>query len=200
MEINKQAIRDLREKSGAGMLDCKQALEEAQGDVNAAQEILRKKGLAKLQKRAGVRPLEGVIDAYVHPGGRVGVLVEVNCETDFVARTPEFKQLVRDLALQVAAMSPRYPKREDVPETVLSKEEEIYRAEAQASGKPEKVLEKIAKGKLEKFYSEVCLWEQRFIRDDSMSFGDYFQSVQARLGENFQIRRFVRYQLGEDIE
>ena len=200
MEISKDAIRELREKCGAGVLDCKQALQDAKGDLSAAQEILRKKGLAKLQKRAGVEALEGLVDAYIHPGGRVGVLVEVNCETDFVARTPEFKQLVRDLSLQVAAMAPRYIKREDVPEDVLKKEEEIYRAEAEASGKPEKVLDKIAKGKLNKFYSEVCLWEQRFIRDDSTSFGEYFQSVQARLGEHFQIRRFVRYQLGEEVE
>jgi elongation factor Ts len=200
LEISREAIRELREKSGAGILDCKQALEEAKGDLSVAQDILRKRGLAKLQKRVGKRVLEGLVDAYVHPGGRVGVLVEVNCETDFVARTQEFKQLVRDLALQVAAMAPRYRKREDIPEEVLNKEREIYRVEAEASGKPEKVVEKIAQGKLGKFFSEVCLWEQRFIRDDSITFGEYFLSVQSRLGENFNLRRFVRYQLGEDVE
>lgn len=192
------AIRQLREKSGAGVLDCKQALAESKGDVNMAQEILRKKGLAKLEKRVGKQALEGLVDAYIHPGGKVGVMVEVNCETDFVARTPEFKQLVRDLCLQVAAMCPRYRKREDVPEAVVEKEKEIYRAQAKSSGKPDKIIDKIAQGKLEKFYSEVCLWEQRFIRDDTVSFGEYFQSIAARLGENVQLRRFLRYQLGEE--
>lgn len=193
-----EAIRQLREKCGAGVLDCKQALAESNGDVNLAQENLRKKGLAKLEKRVGKKALEGVVDAYIHPGGKVGVMVEVNCETDFVARTPEYKQLVRDLCLQIAAMCPRYRKREDVPEAVVEKEKEIYRAEAKASGKPEKILDKIASGKLEKFYSEVCLWEQRFIRDDSLSFGEYFQSIAVKMGENVQFRRFVRYQLGEE--
>lgn len=192
------AIRQLREKSGAGVLDCKQALAESKGDVNMAQEILRKKGLAKLEKRVGKQALEGLVDAYIHPGGKVGVMVEVNCETDFVARTPEFKQLVRDLCLQVAAMCPRYRKREDVPEAVVEKEKEIYRAQAKSSGKPDKIIDKIAQGKLEKFYSEVCLWEQRFIRDDTVSFGEYFQSIAARLGENVQLRRFLCYQLGEE--
>jgi elongation factor Ts len=192
------AIRQLREKSGAGVLDCKQALDESKGDVNLAQEILRKKGLAKLEKRVGKQALEGLVDAYIHPGGKVGVMAEVNCETDFVARTPEFKQLVRDLCLQVAAMCPRYRKREDVPEAVVEKEKEIYRAEAKSSGKPDKIIDKIAQGKLEKFYSEVCLWDQRFIRDDSVSFGEYFQSTSVRLGENVQLRKFLRYQLGEE--
>ncbi|MDN5326957.1 MAG: elongation factor Ts [Moorella sp. (in: firmicutes)] len=192
-------VKALRERTGAGMMDCKKALAEANGDMEKAIEYLRKKGLATAAKRAGKVASEGLVQAYIHGGGRIGVLIEVNCETDFVAKTEDFRDLVHNLAMQVAASRPEYVAREDVPEEVLAKEKEILRAQALNEGKPEQVVEKIVNGRLEKFYQENCLLEQPFIKDMDRTVQDLINEKIAKLGEKIVVRRFVRYAVGEGI-
>ena len=197
MEVSASAVKELREKTGAGMMDCKKALAESGGDVQKAIDHLRQKGLAAAAKKADRVAADGAVGAYVHPGGKIGVLVEINCETDFVARTAEFQSLLKDIAMQVAAANPRYLRREEVPAAELDKEKEIYRQQALETGKPEKVVDKIVEGKLERFYSEACLLEQAFIKDPDKKVTDIVNESIGRLGENIQIRRFSRYHLGE---
>lgn len=197
MAVDAKLVKTLREMTGAGMLECKSALEEANGDLELAIEILRKKGVAKAAKKSGRETKEGLIHAYIHPGGRVGVLLELNCETDFVARNELFKELANEIALQIAAMKPQYVKREDVPREVVEKEGEIAREAAIAEGKPPHIAEKIAEGKLEKFYKEVCLYEQPYIKDDKKTVEELIKEYIAKIGENIQVRRFCRYELGE---
>ena len=202
MSITAEMVRKLREETGAGMMECKGALVEAKGDSEAAREILRKKGLAAAAKKAGRTTSEGLVASYIHPGGKVGVLVELNCETDFVAKTPEFQALVKDVAMHVAAAAPAaalYVTKEQVPAEVVAKEKEIYREQAKAQGKPEKILDKIAEGKLKDYYSTFCLLEQPYIRDDKMTVGQLIQEKIAVIKENIQVRRFVRFRLGEEI-
>ena len=191
-------VKELREKTGAGILDCQKALVENSNDVEKAIEHLRQKGLASAHKKAGRETREGIVTAYVHSGNRIGVLVEVNCETDFVARNEEFQAFVKDLALQVAASSPSFVNREDVPDAVIEKEKAIYQAQAKEMAKPESAWPKIVEGKLEKFYQESCLLEQAFIRDASVTIKDLLAEKITRIGENIRIRRFTRYQLGQE--
>jgi elongation factor Ts len=197
MEVSAAAVKDLREKTGAGMMDCKKALAESGGDLDKAIDYLRQKGLAAATKKASRTASDGAVGAYVHPGGKIGVLVELNCETDFVARTAEFQSLLKDIAMQIAAANPRYIRPEEVPSGQLEKEKEIYRRQALESGKPEKVVEKIVDGKIDRFYSEVCLLEQSFIKNPDRKVADILTEAVARLGENIQVKRFSRYQLGE---
>ena len=197
MEITTATVKELRSVTGAGVLDCKKALEEANGDFDKAVELLRKKGLAAAAKRAGRAVKDGTIGYYVHMDGRVAALVEVNCETDFVARTEEFQTLAHDLAMQVVAGRPQYLSKEDVPAEVLEREREVYRAQMKDSGKPEHIIDRIVEGKLQKFYTEVCLLEQPFIKDDDLTVKDLIAQTIARTGENIRVRRFVRYELGE---
>lgn len=197
MEVSASAVKELREKTGAGMMDCKKALAETGGDVQKAIDYLRQKGLAAAAKKADRAAADGAVGAYVHPGGKIGVLVEINCETDFVARTAEFQSLLKDVAMQVAAANPRYLRREEVPAAELDKEKAIYRQQALETGKPEKVVDKIVEGKIERFYSEACLLEQAFIKDPDKKVTDILNESIGRLGENIQIRRFSRYHLGE---
>ncbi|MPZ75190.1 MAG: translation elongation factor Ts [Deltaproteobacteria bacterium] len=197
MEVSASAVKELREKTGAGMMDCKKALSECSGDLEKAVGYLRQKGLAAAAKRASRAATDGAVGAYVHPGGKVGVLVELNCETDFVARTTEFQNLIKDIAMQIAAANPRYIRSEEVPHGELEKEREIYRQQALESGKPEKIVDKIVDGKMERFYSEVCLLEQTFIKDPDRKVADILTEAVARLGENIQVKRFSRYHLGE---
>ena len=197
MEVNANVVKELREKTGAGIMDCKKALTETGGNLEEAVDYLRKKGLAAAAKRADRIAADGAVGAYVHPGGKIGVLVELNCETDFVARTTEFQTLLKDIAMQVAAANPRFVRREDVSTAEFEKEKVIYRQQALESGKPEKVVEKIVEGKMERFYSEVCLLEQPFIKDPDRKVADILNDAAARLRENIQIRRFARYNLGE---
>jgi len=200
MAITAGMVKELREKTGAGFMDCKKALTEAAGDLDQAVRWLREKGLAAAAKKAGRATSEGLIGSYLHAGGRIGVLVEVNCETDFVAKTPDFQGLVKELAMQVAAASPalpRYVRREEVPADVVEQEREIYRAQAKGSGKPDKVIEKIVDGKIEKFLSDICLLEQPFIRDPEKTVKEIVSEAIAKLGENINVRRFARFQLGE---
>lgn len=197
MEVNATAVKELRERTGAGIMDCKKALAETGGSLDEAVDYLRRKGLAAAAKRADRVAADGAVGAYVHPGGKIGVLVEVNCETDFVARTTEFQALLKDIAMQIAAANPRFVRREDVSAEESEKETAIYRQQALESGKPEKVLEKIVEGKMERFYSEVCLLEQPFIKEPERKVSDIVNDTAARLRENIQIRRFARYNLGE---
>ena len=197
MEVSAAAVKSLREKTGAGMMDCKKALAESGGDLDKAVDYLRQKGLAAASKKASRTASDGAIGAYVHPGGKIGVLVELNCETDFVARTPEFQNLLKDIAMQIAAANPRYIRPEEVPTGDLEKEREIYRRQALESGKPEKVVDKIVEGKIDRFYSEVCLLEQSFIKNPDQKVSEILTDAVARLGENIQVKRFSRYQLGE---
>ena len=200
MEIAATQVKELREKTGAGFMDCKRALAESEGDFDRATRWLREKGLAAAAKKAGRQTSEGQIGAYLHAGGRIGVLVEVNCETDFVAKTPDFQNLVKDVAMQVAAASPapaRFVDRSEVPADVVDSERAIFRVQAQASGKPEKVIEKIVEGKVEKFFGEICLLEQPFIREPEKTVRDIVAEAIAKLGENIIVRRFARFQLGE---
>jgi elongation factor Ts len=201
MSISAEVVRQLREETGAGMMDCKSALVEAQGDMEKARDLLRKKGLAAASKRASRTASEGQIGAYIHPGAKVGVLVEVNCETDFVAKTPEFQSLVKDIAMHVAAASPaaaQYVSKEEVPAEVLEKEKEIYRAQAVAQGKPANVVDRIAEGKVKEYYSTFCLLEQSFVKDPKLTVGQLVQEKIAVIKENIVIRRFSRYRLGEE--
>jgi elongation factor Ts len=200
MEVSANTVKELREKTGAGMMDCKKALSDCAGDLEKAVDYLRRKGLASAAKKMSRVASEGLVGAYIHAGGKIGVMVELNCETDFVARTPEFQALLKDIAMQVAAASPRYVKRQDVSAEELEREREIHRRQAIDSGKPEKIVEKIVEGKLDRFYSEVCLLEQAFIKDPDRKVGDLLQDAVARMGENIQVRRFMRYQVGEGVE
>ncbi len=198
MAGNSMLVKELREKTGAGILDCQHALSESGNDIEKAIEHLRQKGLAAAQKKAGRETNEGTIAAYIHPGNRIGVLVEVNCETDFVARNEEFQAFVRDLALQIAASSPSFVRRVDVPAELLAKEKAIYLAQAKELGKPEPAWPKIVEGKLEKFYQETCLLEQAFIKDPTVTIKDLIAQKIAKIGENMGVRRFTRYQLGQE--
>jgi len=197
MEVSVSAVKELRERTGAGMMDCKKALAESGGDVQGAVDYLRQKGLAAAAKKAARMAADGAVGAYVHPGGKIGVLVEINCETDFVARTAEFQALLKDIAMQVAAANPRVIRREEVSAAEVETERAIYRQQALDTGKPEKVIDKIVEGKIERFYSEVCLLEQSFIKDPDKNISNVINDAVARLGENIQIRRFARYHLGE---
>ncbi|HXF57830.1 MAG TPA: translation elongation factor Ts [Actinomycetota bacterium] len=195
-QIPAELVKRLRDETGAGMMDCKRALEEAGGDLERAREILRTRGMADARRRMGRQASEGVVEAYVHGEGRIGVLVELNCETDFVARTPEFRSLARELAMQVAAMNPRWVSREDVPPDVVEAERRIYLEQARATGRPEQVVERIVAGKLEAFYKEHVLMDQAYIRDGSRTVGDLVGEVAAKLGEKVAVRRFARFLLG----
>jgi elongation factor Ts len=198
MAVTAGMVKELRDKTGAGMMDCKKALSETGGDVEKAIDYLRQKGLSDAAKRMGRTASEGFVGAYIHPGGKIGVLVEVNCESDFVARTEEFQALVKDVAMHVAASNPLYLRREDVPEDVIAREKNIYEVQAREGGKPEKIVERIVQGKLEKFFEEVCLLEQPFVKEPDLSVNQLVASVVAKLGENIVIRRFQRYQLGSE--
>jgi elongation factor Ts len=200
MEITAQMVKQLRERTGAPMMDCKSTLTEAKGDLEAAVDLLRKKGLAAAAKKAGRITAEGAVGSYIHGGGKLGVLVEVNCETDFVARTDEFQELVRDIAMHIAAAEPRYVSRDEVTPEALDRERAIYKEQAAASGKPEKVLERIVEGKIEKFYAEAVLLEQPFVKNSDLTVGQMIAEKVGRIGENIQVRRFARYKLGEGIE
>jgi elongation factor Ts len=197
MEVSANIVKQLREKTGAGFMDCKKALAETGGDVEKAIDYLRKRGVAAAAKKADRVVTDGAVGAYVHPGGKVGVLLEINCETDFVARNAEFQALLKDMAMQVAAANPRYVRREEVSAEESEREKSIYRQQALETGKPEKVIEKIVEGKMERFYSEVCLLEQPFIKDPDRKVSAVINDAIARLGENIQVRRFARYHLGE---
>lgn len=200
MSINAQQVKKLREMTGAGMMECKKALEEANGDLEAAVKILRERGMAAASRKAGRSTREGLIGHYIHAGGKLGVLVEVNCETDFVARTDEFQALVKDLAMQVAAANPLFVRREDVDEVTLAKESEIFRNQALQEGKPEKIADKIVEGRLNKYYAEACLYEQPFIKDSDLTVEERIKHVIATLKENISVRRFTRFEVGEESE
>ena len=200
MEITAKMVKELREQTGAGMMDCKKALMEVGGDFEKAVDVLRKKGIASAAKRAGRAAAEGAVGSYLHAGGKIGVLVEVNCETDFVARTDDFQDLVRDIAMHVAAAEPRFVGREEVTDAVLAREREIYREQALAAGKPENVVERIIEGKLEKFYSEMVLLEQDFVKNPEITVGQLVTEAVAKMGENIKVRRFSRFRLGEGLE
>lgn len=198
MSVSAQDVKVLRDATGAGMMDCKRALEEADGDTARATEILREKGLASAAKRAGRSANQGVIDAYVHFNNTVGVLLEVNCETDFVAKTDAFQQLVKDLALHIASIQPQYVSREEVPMHVLDAERHIFEVQAKESGKPENVIPKIVEGRIEAYYKDMCLLDQAFVKDDKVSVETLIDQTAGRLGEKIAVRRFVRYKLGEE--
>jgi len=198
MTISAEMVRKLREETGAGMMDCKAALADAAGDPEKAREFLRKRGLAAAAKKAGRTASEGVIGTYIHPGSKIGVMVEVNCETDFVARTPEFQSLVKDVAMHVAAASPQYVTKEEVPAEVLEKEKEIYRSQAAAQGKPAQVQDKIAEGKLKQFYSDFVLLEQPFVKDTQLTVSQLVAERIGTLKENIVVRRFARFKVGEE--
>jgi elongation factor Ts len=200
--ISAKLVKELREKTGAGMMECKKALEDAGGNLEEAVTLLRKRGAAAAETKLGRATTEGLVSSYIHPGGRVGVLIEINCETDFVAATEEFRELVKDLAMQVAAASPALPRwvrREDVPKDALDKERDILRSQAEGTGKPPNVIEKIVEGKLSKFYSENVLLEQPYIKNPDQTVEEYMKSKIAVLKENIQVRRFVRFERGESI-
>jgi elongation factor Ts len=197
MEISAQKVKELREKTGAGMRDCKKALMETGGDFDKASNYLREKGIAKAASRAGRTANEGLVVSYIHPGDKLGVLLEVNCETDFVARTDDFKVFAKDVSMQIAATNPLAIKREDVDPKVVEAESEIYRQQALNEGKPEKILDKIVSGKLDKFFAETCLMEQPFVKDNEKTITDLLNDLIAKIGENITIKRFARFRLGE---
>ncbi|HVS16011.1 MAG TPA: translation elongation factor Ts [Thermoanaerobaculia bacterium] len=197
MTVTAQMVKELRERTGAGMMDCKKALTETGGDLEKAIETLRKKGLAAAAKKAGRSTSEGTIASYIHAGGKIGVLVEVNCETDFVARTDEFQELVRDVAMHIAAAEPRFVRREEVTDEVLASERRLFREQALEQGKPEAVVDRIVDGKINKFFAETVLLEQPFVKDSDKTVGDLIREKVATIGENIQVSRFVRYRLGE---
>jgi elongation factor Ts len=199
VEVSASMVKDLREKTGAGMMDCKKALAESGGNFEKAVDYLRQKGLATAARRAGKVASEGQIGSYVHAGGKIGVMVEVNCETDFVAKTDDFRAFAKDIAMHIAASNPLYIQRENVPPEALEREREIYRAQAREARKPEKIMEKIVEGKLEKFYGEVCLLEQPFIKDPDRTVQDLLNELIGKLGEKVEIRRFMRFQVGEGM-
>ncbi len=200
MSVTAAMVKELRERTAAGMLDCKKALEEANGDIDKASDILREKGLAAASKKAGRIATEGAVESYIHAGGRIGVLVEINCETDFVGKTDKFRQFVRDVAMQVAAANPLYVRREEVPIEDLEKEKEILRAQALNEGKPEKIIEKMVEGRISKFYEENCLMEQSYIKDPDKTIDQLLNEMVSQIGESINIRRFVRFELGEGLE
>lgn len=197
--VTAQMVKELRERTGAGMMDCKKALAET-GDMDKAIEYLREKGLAAAAKKAGRIAAEGIVESYIHGGGRIGVLIEVNCETDFVAKTDDFKELVRDLAMQVAAAKPEYVAREEVPAEIIEKEKEILKAQAVNEGKPEAIAEKMVAGRIEKFYKEACLLEQPFIKDSDVTVKQLVTDKISKIGENISVRRFVRFEMGEGLQ
>jgi len=198
MAVKADQVKELRERTGAGMMECKKALLESQGDFDRAIDLLRKSGIARADSRAGRAASEGLVEAYIHPGNRVGVLIEVNCETDFVARTPEFRELVRNLAMQVAAAGAEVVRREDLAAERIERERAIFAAQMEGQKKPAAIVEKIVAGKLEKFYSEICLLEQPYIRDDKKTVGELVKEASARTGENILVRRFARFRLGQE--
>jgi elongation factor Ts len=197
MEISAQLVKQLRERTGAGMMECKSALVEAKGDLGEAEVVLRKKGISSAAKKSSRSTKQGVIASYIHPGAQLGVLIEVNCESDFVARTDDFQELVHDLAMQVAAADPQFLRKEDVTEAALAKERDIQRARALAEGKPEKMVEKITEGRMNKYYEEVCLYEQPFIKENTTTISDLIKAKIAKLGENISVSRFVRFKVGD---
>jgi len=199
MEITTDMVKELRQATAAGILDCRKALEIAEGDFDKAVDYLREKGLAKAAKRMDREAKDGLIVSYIHGGGRIGVLIEVNCETDFVARTDEFRAMVEDIALQIAAMSPKYIKREDISASALERERSIFRAQALEEGKPEQVVDRIVEGRMDKFYQEACLLEQEFIRNEEQTIGDLLKDAMTKTGENIIVRRFARFELGESL-
>lgn len=199
-EITAALVKELRERTGAGMMDCKKALAATEGDMDKAIDFLREKGLAAAAKKAGRIAAEGLVESYIHGGGRIGVLVEVNCETDFVAKNDAFKSLVKDIAMHIAAANPSYLRREEVPAAELEHEKMVLSEQARNEGKPEKIIEKMVTGRIEKYYKEVCLLEQPFVKDPDKTISDLITESIAKIGENIAIRRFTRYQLGEGIE
>ena len=198
--ITAEMVKTLRERTGAGMMDCKKALVETNGDIDKAIDFLREKGLAAASKKAGRAATEGAVEAYIHAGGRIGVLVEVNCETDFVAMTDGFKALVKDIAMHIAAASPLYTTREEVPAEIIAHEREILKAQAMNEGKPENIAEKMVEGRVEKYYKDNCLMDQVFVKDADLTIAELIKASIAKMGENISIRRFVRYNLGEGLE
>lgn len=198
--ISASSVKELRELTGAGMMDCKRALQEADGNIEKAVEILREKGLSAAAKKAGRIAAEGIVESYIHMGGKIGVMVEVNCETDFVAKTAEFKSFVRDIAMHIAASNPQFLSKEEVPEDFIAKEKEILRAQALNEGKPEKIVDRMVEGRIEKYYKEICLLEQPFVKDTDKTVQSIVNEQIATIGEKVSIRRFVRYQMGEGLE
>ena len=199
-EISAKLVKELRDRTGAGMMECKKALQEAEGNLAEAEIILRKRGLAAAGKKAGRATRQGIIGNYIHQGSQLGVLVEVNCESDFVARTDDFIELVKDIAMQVAAADPQFIRREDVTQAALDKEKDIQRGRALQEGKPEKMLDKIIEGRMNKFYEEICLYEQPFIKDNTTTVGDLIKTKISKLGENIAVSRFVRFKVGEAVD
>ena len=200
MAITAAQVMELREATGVGMMECKKALTETNGDFEKAMEWLRKKGIASAEKKAGRVAAEGVVESYIHMGGKIGVMIEVNCETDFVAKTPEFKNFVRDIAMHIAAANPKYLNREEVPAEILDKEREILRAQALNEGKPEKIIDRMVEGRVEKYYKENCLVDQQFVKNPDMTITQFVNERIQTTGENIKIRRFVRYEMGEGLE
>ena len=200
MEINAQQVKQLRERTGAGMMECKSALVEAKGDINEAETVLRKRGIASATKKATRSTKQGVIGTYIHPGAQLGVMLEVNCESDFVARTDDFQELVHDLAMQIAAADPQFIRKEEVTQAALDKEKEIQRARALAEGKPEKMVDKIVEGRMSKYFEEVCLYEQPFIKENTTTIHDIIKAKIAKLGENISVSRFVRFKVGDTAQ
>lgn len=200
MAVNASAVKELRERTGAGMLDCKKALEETNGDIDKAVDVLREKGLSAAANKAGRTATEGTVESYIHAGGRIGVLVEINCETDFVGKTDQFKSFARDIAMHIAAANPLYVRREEVPAEVVEKEKEILKAQALNEGKPEKIVEKMVEGRVNKYYEENCLLEQSFVKDPDKTISQLLNEKVSTIGENISIRRFARFELGEGLE
>lgn len=200
MAVTASAVKELRERTGAGMLDCKKALDETNGDIDKAIAVLREKGLSAAANKAGRIATEGVVESYIHGGGRIGVLVEINCETDFVGKTDQFKEFARDIAMHIAAANPKYVRREDVPAEDLEKEKEILKNQALNEGKPEKIVEKMVEGRINKYYEEYCLLEQSFIKDPDKTINTLLNEKISTIGENISIRRFARFELGEGLE
>jgi elongation factor Ts len=200
MEISAQLVKQLRERTGAGMMECKSALTEAKGDLAEAEVVLRKRGIASASKKASRSTKQGVIATYIHPGAQLGVMVEVNCESDFVARTDDFQNLVHDLAMQIAAADPKFIRKEDVTAADLDKERDIQKARALTEGKPEKMVDKIVEGRLQKYYEEVCLYEQPFIKENTTTIADVIKTKIAKLGENISVSRFVRFKVGDTMQ
>ena len=199
MEISAQLVKQLRDRTGAGMMECKTALVEAKGDLGEAEVVLRKKGIASAAKKSARSTKQGVISSYIHPGAQLGVLIEVNCESDFVARTDDFQELVHDLAMQIAAADPQFIRKEDVTQAALDKEKDIQRGRALGEGKPEKMVDKIVEGRMNKYYEEVCLYEQPFIKENTTSIADVIKAKIAKLGENISVSRFVRFKVGDTV-
>jgi len=199
MEISVELLKDLRQRTGAGVIDCKTALQEAKGNMEGAIDYLRRKGLATAAQKSGRIAADGLVSSYIHAGGKMGVLVEINCETDFVAKTDDFQTFVKNIAMHIAAANPQYIRREEIPGEVLERERAIYQTQAQEAGKPQKVIDKIVEGKMERFYSEVCLTEQTYVRDPDLTIKELVDAMIAKVGENIAIRRFARFQLGEGL-